>query len=776
MLIRPGRRPSPTRHLFRLVAGLVTVIVVIRAASQPGLYEPLFGDVVMQRVRLDTPTETTAESEDERAPDSEASELERESELNYASVPSLVEGISDASVWLRSDREPLAKLLRIWETPSDAERLARASDDPTQNTVSVLSMLQQPTTYRGTTVGVDGRVASIQRVEGPQGSYWQMWLRPSDRTPRPIVLIAPSVPTELQALANPQRNSPEQETEFTPTKNPRIQARGTFVKRLSYQSGIGADMAPVVVGRLVAFEGPNTGKDQQDNPTTSPLTSMRWVGLILAAILGVFAAVWAMRNAAKDSEKLRKARRRAEENQTFEPPAGWMDKMVWIGWLFFAALGSHALAQPIENQPDEDQTSLNSIIDVQPETPARFIDKIPGFNQERLENAFPVTGDGAELCKLLYRLSRSTTPLNLPNIEDDPAVGDAVAIEGIVSNANRVKVPEELAEFLDSSTFQWITLASNISVFVMGTSVDAMPGDQLRANGIRLPNNANGSSAIAAIQIQTTPKLIKDHDHRWLANHGFAISDLQSLRDLNGKTLRDRDADPFFSILSLSNQTDTPETLPPPSPQTVTAFELLREPESWTGKRVKLDAEVVRIQRVAIESIRRQQEIGDDHYYQIDAMTSLGDNRVVKLNLGEKKASNDAAQEEPESDVDDEVQFNDRYPLSIVAKSLPPFIESSLETTDPGGMLRVRLPVQIEGWFYRLWRYDSALSDRYQSAKQTSPLIMASLWKDQRIRSSDPLGVRWIGYLAAMGVLSSMTGVVIWTTLNRRADRSSGRV
>ncbi len=113
-------------------------------------------------------------------------------------------------------------------------------------TSGVLPLLQQPDVFRNQLVRTSGTVARTERIEAkenPYGisEYWQLWIRPADGADRPLVAVVPAVPALVESVG------PNAITE----EGPRVTIVGRFLKRLAYQSALGADLAPVVVGRIV---------------------------------------------------------------------------------------------------------------------------------------------------------------------------------------------------------------------------------------------------------------------------------------------------------------------------------------------------------------------------------------------------------------------------------------------------------------------------------------------------------------------------------------------
>lgn len=185
----------------------------------------------------------------------------------------------------------------------------------------------------------------------------------------------------------------------------------------------------------------------------------------------------------------------------------------------------------------------------------------------------------------------------------------------------------------------------------------------------------------------------------------------------------------------------------------VSSVDLLRNPNAFTGKWIRLDVESVRITRVAVQSEQRRREIGGKFYYEIDAIGDLGN---VELVL-------DVAEGEP-------VRIESRYPVTIISPSLPEFLrgEEPIEAI----VINRNTAIRVEGFFYRLWGYESDLMQE-RGGKQFAPLIVAGVITDRSPSSRDPLQVAILGKVAAMSVVTGILATLLYLWFNRRGDRES---
>ncbi len=210
--------------------------------------------------------------------------------------------VVDGSVWRAGDFDSLYRFLD------------QARNVPRRGVVStsVLPLLQQPDVFRNQWVRIRGGVARVERIEAQENPfgithYWQLWLRPIDGADRPMVAIVPSIPDSVTAV----------DALSTKLEGPEVAVVGRYLKRLAYQSGIGADLAPVVVGAITSAPiGPletspgETGADAKGSPTEA--AGPTWWPIVLAGMIGVAFAVgvmWRTAAAAKRARELRTSHR-----------------------------------------------------------------------------------------------------------------------------------------------------------------------------------------------------------------------------------------------------------------------------------------------------------------------------------------------------------------------------------------------------------------------------------------------------------------------------------
>jgi hypothetical protein len=206
-----------------------------------------------------------------------------------------------------------------------------------------------------------------------------------------------------------------------------------------------------------------------------------------------------------------------------------------------------------------------------------------------------------------------------------------------------------------------------------------------------------------------------------------------------------------------------------PRPQTVTAIMLLggtrraaaAEPKPATvrgGDWIEMRLQTVQVTRVAVTEPMRQEQLGNDHYFQIDAVGDLG-NVDVQI-------------ERPKGEEGPPARFENRYPVSLVTTELPEFLGERIRDQEGGEatVAEISVAISVDAFFFRLWSYSTDYMDQFGGGNQIGPLLIAARIS-QRGEIEDPVGVGRIGWLAAIVVLTAMVAIAIWHVVLGRRDR-----
>lgn len=463
----------------------------------------------------------------------------------------------------------------------------------------------------------------------------------------------------------------------------------------------------------------------------------------------------------------------------------WYCRSVLIVWLLSVLL---PLAGIVTAQEAPSQLSL--------------VDRLSGFDAERIAAVSgwlqaPADPERlSEVAKLLFqvnRLARTSLapPPAGPAPQDAPdrqwAVGDAVAIHGTAIALASAPLPPELAEVLELERIFRVEVRTNYqqagaaqapttgpTMYVLTTSVPA-PWLAQWARSQRLDQPTAATSVVVHADAQGRPQVLAAPTMSWfpatdspqdipsvardwalLASQGFDVSLLGQVRSLHREPLVAADQQAFYGMLRAAN---TLAAKPTPAPLDADAAALLRGAEESIGRYVGLDCQSVRLTRVAITSPDLQTAVGADHYWQLDAQGDLGD-VVIQIESAEADA-------EP-------AMFHNRYPVSIVTLTLPEFlrrlaVDSAVDAHQSNVSL-VSRQLRVEGFFYRLWSYDSDYMSQHGGGKQFGPLLMATRIVDIEPSPGDRVGVGRIGRVAAASVVVMLLATGIWMYVTGRQD------
>lgn len=406
---------------------------------------------------------------------------------------------------------------------------------------------------------------------------------------------------------------------------------------------------------------------------------------------------------------------------------------------------------------------------------------LSGFDQERVAATYPPT-DGTtlgELAKLLYRL-RSVDPVKLQvmatrnaNVSDSGAsqsisIGDAVPLAGTIKSMQLVPIPKKLIEFLEFKQILVLTMqitdGREIKVITFPLPEGAQIGDRLEGAGVALQvqrsenNKSPNPSAILCNRIRWLPTSSAITGWQLLRDEGVDISLLADLGTRNRQTLLAEDGDAFYSMMAAaSNLAQSRKEVPPPSE--IAPVALLQGSTDVIGQWIQMNLETVLITRISVTEPQRQAELGSDHYYQIDAVGDLG-NVVVQI-------------ERTAGDSGPPASFNNRYPVSVVTRSLPMFLEKKIKEQEGGDAVisELKTMIQMDGFFFRLWSYETDFMAQHGGGNQFGPLVIAAAIRNNQPVSTDPTGVNLIGSAAACAVILGIFGVWAWQRKTDARDR-----
>ncbi|MEO1529001.1 MAG: hypothetical protein AAFX06_26565 [Planctomycetota bacterium] len=216
-----------------------------------------------------------------------------------------LERVSDGTFWTGEDAD--AFYLQL----ASADKLEATDTE----TVGTLPLLHEPNVYQGKRIRLVGRVGVCELKEAKPNAfgikqYWRTWMVPEDGGVRPIALITTEMPDALsEHLVDGEWNA---KNAFSNPKGEFV-AVGRFLKRLPYRSSVGSDLAPVVVGRIVATRDTTAKVTAKPSDPVAKGAAVSWktAGLFAAVLGGVGIAFLLMSRAAADAKRSRELRQRA---------------------------------------------------------------------------------------------------------------------------------------------------------------------------------------------------------------------------------------------------------------------------------------------------------------------------------------------------------------------------------------------------------------------------------------------------------------------------------
>ncbi len=451
-----------------------------------------------------------------------------------------------------------------------------------------------------------------------------------------------------------------------------------------------------------------------------------------------------------------------------------------------SSLAADSLATPMG--PESDQPVAGDGFSV--------LNRLSGFDRQRLTDSAawlrqPQDAERlAEVAKLLFQVNRlAGSSLRRTAVDGDGSefhpprrdaeIGDAVHIRGRVVAVAGAKLPVELADLLEFPAVYRVEVrtdagddaAASSTVYVLtsnvpsawlsaaGASSSAKLDQPTAATGVLIAAGRPTVLAAPGLAWYPTAESVASADWALLARHGFDAALIESIRVRDRKSLSAADRESFYALLRSAARVEARER---PAPRDIDAGQLLKESARWIGHRLRIDCQSVRLTRVAVSDPAMRQRLDTDHYWQIDASGDLGD-LMIRI--------------EPADGESEPATFVNRYPISIVALSLPESLRRRLESD---GVADTRSDVAlvsrrlvVEGFLYRLWSYESDLMRRHGGGDQFGPLIMASRIIDDEPTAADPAGVALIGRVAAVAAMIMLVAAAGWVYRTGRQDAAA---
>ncbi|QDT12973.1 hypothetical protein [Planctomycetes bacterium K23_9] len=412
------------------------------------------------------------------------------------------------------------------------------------------------------------------------------------------------------------------------------------------------------------------------------------------------------------------------------------------------------------------------------------IELLSGFDQKRIQAAYPPSDSQSfgELAKMVYRMgsvSRDAVVRKAGKAETGrpktgesenssaAKIGDAIRIQGTIASIRTLRVPESLVEFLEFPVFQdvLIQLESDASqpVHVIARRLPsaAKAGDRVDAAGVLIePGDGTDDRlrAIVSTPLKWFPKTPASPGWQLLSDAGVDVSELAQVASRNQLPLAPEDNDAFYQMLSVSQTIGGTPAAAQTDPIWIQPIDLLQKPKDHVGDWVRMRLQTVRVTRVAVTDPKRKDQLGSDHYYQVDANGDL-DGIIVRM-------------PRKEDDPREPIEFNGTYPVSLVMKELPSFLTNAIGQQQNGEVVTAMIsrPVQIEGFFFRLWSYSTDFMDRRGGGDQVGPLLMVARMTDRASVAQGGIGAEIFGFIAAVAIVGGILATFVWSRFTSSDD------
>ncbi|QDV67036.1 hypothetical protein Poly24_07270 [Rosistilla carotiformis] len=349
-----------------------------------------------------------------------------------------------------------------------------------------------------------------------------------------------------------------------------------------------------------------------------------------------------------------------------------------------------------------------------------------------------------------------------------PNLPHAVAVQGEAVAVQKIPIPPRLAESLDFDTMWLVNVV--VEDEEMGLLCQQIPSQWKTAKTLRQPMGARGF--LIASPSQAAPGLLVCGHVQWfptesdpdmsmpagwlmLSQAGFNVGQMGLIQQRNRSALSAAESTAFYDFLKAAaavpdDATHVPESI---RPQVLLST---AESQKLIGQFIRVRLETARIQQIVAPSLMSQ--IGQDHYWEIDAFGDL-DNAEVRIQPKEGG---------------DPITFGNRYPVTLAMLELPPFLNElvSQDGRVTKAMLMHKAMIDVDGFFYRLWTYETDFVSSKGGDRQIGPLIAATAIK-MKPPGSAKASLARIGWLIAILFLGGLLATIAYLTKAARADRQS---
>ncbi|MDZ4850183.1 MAG: hypothetical protein SGI77_12935 [Pirellulaceae bacterium] len=647
---------------------------------------------------------------------SSAFDLDLRTALRLALDQSLLEILKDAAPWRSQERPTLARSLQraqSWRSLPDSG--AESFQDLMRATplVEVTSLIKQTDEYRGQVVRLRGQPLTnpdsvAQDIEGwGRFQYELVWFRPDDSSQQPVCVYAihspsggwPLIKSVSDKKSNSVKSVPHQAIDSSDA--PMAELTGILIKRLAYPSLRGIDVAPV----LVVFD-------------------IRWLSEISSL--------------ESDTHFIRSSKFR--KHRWIEPG----ERTANLNLL------REILGSDLESMSDEKTqsrlTSDDFVMDVEAEVPqlVQLLYQLPRI--ERPLSIAIATEQSIGPCRLttLDGWVREIVAIRLaktPSPTDEPRSIYRLRIE---AQDNPAALPTKHYVFVNQIPKEWQT-STEISqpVSLHGLNWEHASPDRPQcwiAGHMRWSWAWLAGEASPIQEALNSDMFVPGIAEDWqdLGAAGFDLGHIQLLQSLRGKPITSDESRAFYSIIDCANR--LPKVDVERAKTVFSTIDCLREKDAPMLRRVRTRVEIVRATRIIVSDEFDQAELGGDAYFELDGLAKL-QGMTIQMKSPEGK---------------EDLFFQDEYPITLISKQIPIWLvepelsdavanqgrssEHGAETQNAPTVWYPRMSMEVEGFFYRLWSFNTAQTTSANRSigteqsgqarlRQIGPLVAVTHWE-----------------------------------------------
>lgn len=696
----------------------------------------------------------------------------------------LMATLEDASPWSNTEATAFWRLLQRGSADQSSDSSTRAERSLTPPLVYSLQLESEASNYRNRLVRFRGtirRLEHVMRDDPPianltQG-YWLMWLRGEDDALQPIAAYTTqNMQPYVQAIDDRSVDYPAIELHAIPAK------------RLAYASPSGVQVAPT----LFAIRIDHLPQAPAAVPpvASAELWSQLGTALVLASLLATAILL----------PIYRQWRRRTTRRSTEQWPPRNRTIVLWLLATGFSAAPLSESAVWAQEVPPWAVTEG---------------DATASLLGERLRNSFTasaleelrehVAGNRAEFPKAALQAIDTISRIGWHRVLqlDSPiAIDDHISIRiRKLSGWARLAMPEQLTD-AQRTWFQQDLSAAHL-LYRVELQPDENSGDerevetpplttvffrdvpQLWLAGARLRQplevNAVGvfddSEPTAVCWFAQRPawKLTAEMqpedleprlpDHLWqLGRLGWDLGNCEIVRSHNQQTLASEETTAFYSLIHLAENAAPATQSAAVAPAFTDPLTILADAQQNLGKPLRWRVRLVSGTLIAVDDPQAAAALGANRYVQFDGFVDIGA-QVIHYQLAQTPSNSGGKPEE--------IEFVGEFPVTIVAPVSSSFVPSQFRQAEDGHW-SIGQYVALDGWFYRLWSYQSDLvRSKTITGRQAAPLVVArSITAAQPVIRGKAETVGWFGYALCAATLVVL-GVILYLAAGSMRHRTA---